>query len=232
MATESFGQKFFENGLNAGGVITTPNALSDQARSNLKKSIEARSRPENAHKAMLLEEGMTWNKITFSPEEAQFLGSREFQNVEIARWFNLPLRMLKIPNSTGFSNVEQISIEMIQSTMLPRYVVWEQELNCKLFGVGTSRFCEFNIDGILRGDSRTRADVNHIMRLDGIINANEWRMRENMNPIDGDIGEEYWSQPNLAANKTNSQTDTMEEKEEQEEKETEAEPTNGGMTNE
>ena len=204
-ATESFGQKLFENGLNAGGVITTPNALSTQARANLKSSIDERSKPENAHKAMLLEEGMTWNKITFSPDEAQFLGTRQFQDVEVARWFNLPLRALKMADASGLRNVEQISIEMIQGTFLPRYVAWEQELNNKLFGVGANPFAEFNVDGLLRGDAKTRADVAHIMRLDGALNANEWRSRENMNPIEGDKGIEYWGQPNLAANKSNTE---------------------------
>lgn len=208
-ATESFGQKFFEQGLNAGGVISNPSKMSDQAFKHLKESFDERAKPANAHKPLILEDGMTWNKITFSPEEAQFLGTRQFQDVEIARWFNLPLRMLKMADASGLRNVEQIAIEMVQGTMLPRYVAWEQELNNKLFadpnGRETARFCEFNVDGLLRGDSKTRADVQHIMRLDGVLNADEWRARENMNPIGGDKGEEYWGQPNLAANKSNTE---------------------------
>jgi len=203
-AAESFGQKLFENGLNAGGVFQTPNSLSDSARKHLKESIEERSKPVNAHKAMVLEEGLVWNKITFSPEEAQFLGTRQFQDVEVARWFNLPLRMLKMADASGLRNVEQIAIEMVQSTMLPRYVAWEQELNTKLFGINATRFAEFNVDGLLRGDSKTRAEVSHIMRQDGVLNADEWRARENMNQIGGDKGAEYWGQPNLAAEKTNA----------------------------
>lgn len=206
---EAFGQRFFSQGLNAGGVITHPGKMSDQAFKNLKESFEKRSTPANAHKPLILEDGMTWNKITFSPEEAQFLGTRQFQDVEIARWFNLPLRMLKMADASGLRNVEQIAIEMVQGTMLPRYVAWEQELNNKLFadpnGRETNRFCEFNVDGLLRGDSKTRAEVQHIMRQDGVLNADEWRARENMNPIGGDKGSEYWGQPNLAANKSNTQ---------------------------
>lgn len=218
-ATENFGQKFFENGLNAGGVLQAPNALSPEARKNLKSSLEERAKPENAHKLLLLEEGMTWNKITFSPEEAQFLGTRQFQDVEVARWFNLPLRALKMADASGLRNVEQINIEMVQGTFLPRYVAWEQELNNKLFGAGASRFCEFNVDGLLRGDSKTRAEVSHIMRLDGALNADEWRARENMNPIGGDKGKEYWGQPNLAANKSNTEGEKPSEEADPEEEE-------------
>jgi HK97 family phage portal protein len=206
---EAFGQRFFSQGLNAGGVISNPSKMSDSAFKHLKESFDDRAKPGNAHKPLILEDGMTWNKITFSPEEAQFLGTRQFQDVEIARWFNLPLRMLKMADASGLRNVEQIAIEMVQGTMLPRYVAWEQEINNKLFadpnGRESNRFCEFNVDGLLRGDSKTRADVSHIMRLDGVLNADEWRARENMNPIGGDKGSEYWGQPNLAANKFNTE---------------------------
>jgi HK97 family phage portal protein len=203
MATETFGQKFFEQGLNPGGILTHPLKLSDSAFKHLKESFADRSKLVEAHKPLILEEGMTWNKITFSPEEAQFLGTRQFQDVEIARWFNLPLRMLKMPDASGLKNVEQIAIEMVQGTMLPRYVAWEQELNNKLFGLNTPYYAEFNVDGLLRGDSKTRADVAHIMRLDGALSANEWRGWENMNKREDEGGDEYWSQPNLAADKTN-----------------------------
>jgi HK97 family phage portal protein len=208
-AVEQFGADFFQNGMHPGGTASTDQNLSEMAHKHVKESLEAWAKPENNHKTLLLESGLTWNKITFTPEEAQFLGTRQFQDVEVARWFNLPLRMLKMADASGLRNVEQIAIEMIIGTMLPRYIAWEQELNTKLFanpnGTMTNRFCKFTVDGLLRGDSKTRADVNHIMRLDGILSADEWREREDMNPIGGDKGKELWGQPNLAANKSNTE---------------------------
>jgi HK97 family phage portal protein len=208
-AVEEFGADFFQNGMHPGGVASTEQSLSDMAHKHVKESLEGWSKPENNHKTILLESGLTWNKITFTPDEAQFLGTRQFQDVEVARWFNLPLRMLKMADASGLRNVEQITIEMITGTMLPRYIAWEQELNTKLFGNinGTlsNRFCKFTVDGLLRGDSKTRAEVNHIYRLDGIYNADEIREIEDKNPIGGDKGQEYWGQPNLAANKSNTE---------------------------
>jgi len=208
---EGFGVNFFKNGLNAGGTIQAPNTLSEGARANLKASIDERSKPGNAHKTMLLEEGMTWNKITFSPEEAQFLSTREYQDKEIARWFNLPLRALKMADASGLRNVEQIQIEMVQGTFLPRYVAWEQELKAKLFPDSDGERAEFVIDGLLRGDAKTRAEVHQIYRLIGTENADEIRMMENKNPIGGEKGQEYWGQPNLAANKSNTEEKPKEE---------------------
>jgi phage portal protein BeeE len=45
-------------------------------------------------------------------------------------------------------------------------------------------YARFNFDELLRGDAKTRAEVNHIRRQDGVITANEWRAMDDMNPRD------------------------------------------------
>jgi phage portal protein BeeE len=114
-------------------------------------------------------------------------------------------------DASGLRNVEQIQIEMVQGTFLPRYVAWEQELKAKLFPDSDGATAEFVIDGLLRGDAKTRAEVHQIYRLIGTENADEIRMMENKNPIGGEKGEEYWGQPNLAANKSNTEEKPKEE---------------------
>jgi phage portal protein BeeE len=53
----------------------------------------------------------------------------------------------------------------------------------------------FNLEGALRGDFKTRQEGLNIQRQAGVINANEWREMEGMNPIsEEDGGEEYWRQ--------------------------------------
>ncbi|MGV0982634.1 MAG: hypothetical protein ACOYB0_09760, partial [Polynucleobacter sp.] len=48
-------------------------------------------------------------------------------------------------------------------------------------------------------------EVNKIYREIGVYNADEIREIEDKNPIGGDKGKEYWGQPNLAANKSNTE---------------------------
>ena len=51
----------------------------------------------------------------------------------------------------------------------------------------------FNLDAALRGDFKTRQEGLAIQRQNGIINANDWRENENLNPIsEEDGGDEYW----------------------------------------
>jgi hypothetical protein len=52
----------------------------------------------------------------------------------------------------------------------------------------------FNVEGALRGDFKTRQEGLNIQRTAGVINANEWREHEGMNPIDDEAaGETYWT---------------------------------------
>ena len=50
-------------------------------------------------------------------------------------------------------------------------------------------YVEFDLLSMLRGDSKSRAEMLHIMRQDGVITADEWRAKENMNPLPGGTGE-------------------------------------------
>jgi phage portal protein BeeE len=59
-------------------------------------------------------------------------------------------------------------------------------------------FFLFNVDGLLRGDAKSRAEALKIQRLNGIINANEWRALENLNPIEG--GDVYLTPLNMRQN--------------------------------
>ena len=53
----------------------------------------------------------------------------------------------------------------------------------------------FNLDGALRADFKSRQEGLQIMRQNGVVNANDWREHENMNPLPSeDGGEDYWRQ--------------------------------------
>jgi phage portal protein BeeE len=78
--------------------------------------------------------------------------------------------------------------------MLPIISRHEQEMNRKLFTRQEREqgyFVKFNIDALLRGDSKTRAEALALKRQNGIINANEWRSYDDQNPIEGVAGEAY-----------------------------------------
>jgi HK97 family phage portal protein len=184
-ATEDFGSSFFGNGAAPSGVLSHPAKLGKEATDNLRASWSALySGLTNAQRIAILEEGMTWTPLGVPPEHAQFLETRRFQVSEIARVFLIPPHLIGDLDRATFSNIEQQSIEYVTYCILPWARRIEQELNYRLFN-DRSQFAEFVLDGLLRGDSASRAAFYTSMSNIGALSINEIREMENLNRIEG-----------------------------------------------
>jgi HK97 family phage portal protein len=200
MAIEQFGAGYFGRGARPGGVLTFPGQLSPEARQNLRRSFEElHAGGANSHRVALLEAGLKWEAIGVPPDDSQFLQSREFQIIEIARWFNLPPNKLKDLSKTSYNSLEQMEISFVVDTLRPWLVRWEQQLNRKIIRPKDKGnfFFEFNVDGKLRGEIASRYQSYSVARNWGWLSVNEIREKENMNPIEG--GDVYMQPMNMQA---------------------------------
>ena len=162
IACEEYGAKFFANGANPGGVLEHPGTIKDPAK--VRESWNSVYQGSgNSHRIAVLEEGMHFNPISITNEQAQFLETRKFQINEIARIFRVPPHMVGDLEKSSFSNIEQQSLEFVKYTLDPWVIRWEQSLARALFSETekTKLFFKFNVDGLLRGDyvSRMREAV-------------------------------------------------------------------------
>lgn len=194
LAAEEYGARFFGNGAKPGGVLEHPGHLDEEAIKNLRESWnEMHSGLSKQHRIAILEEGMTYKQIGVPPEEAQFLETRKFQVTEIARFFRVPPHMLADLERATFSNIEQQSIDFVTHSIRPWLVRIEQSVNFKLFGQEGAKkyFAEFVVDGLLRGDIKSRYEAYAIGRQNGWLSADDIREKENMNPLPNGQGEHY-----------------------------------------
>lgn len=195
LAVEEFGNRFFGNGGNVSGVLEHPLELGEEGRKNLRQSFEeTNSGLTNAHRLLILEEGLKYEQMGIAPDAAQFLETRKFNVNDIARLLRLPPHMLGDMSGSTNNNIEQQSLEFVKYSILPWVVRIEQTFWWKLLSEKDKRsfFAEFSLDGLLRGDLLSRTQALHIQRMDGIISANEWREIENMNAQEGDQGDVYY----------------------------------------
>ena len=189
LATEEYGAKFFANGANPGGVLEHPGVIKDIQR--VKDSWnDAYRGAGNAHRVAVLEEGMKFQAIGIPPEQAQFLETRKFQINEIARIFRVPPHMVGDLEKSSFSNIEQQSLEFVKYTLDPWVVRWEQSLQQSLVlpSEKSSVFVKFNLDGLLRGDYKSRMEGYATARQNGWMSTNDIRELEDMNRIPAEEG--------------------------------------------
>ena len=95
LAAEEFGARFFGNGAHLSGVIEIPGDLDQERARRLKENFQAtHGGLRNSHTVGVLTGGAKWAPISISPEDAQFLGTRAAQNLDIAMLFGVPPHML------------------------------------------------------------------------------------------------------------------------------------------
>ncbi len=199
LAAEEYGGKFFANGARPSGVLTHPNTVKDPKR--LRESWNAAyGGSANANKVCILEEGMTYAPISIPNSEAQFLETRKFQVEEICRIFRVPPHLVCNLDRATFSNIEHSSIDFAVHTIRPWLVRIEQAMNRALFSdQERGRFyVQFNIDGLMRGDYKSRMEGYAIARQNGWMSSNDIRELENLNPLsDEDGGNAYLCNGNM-----------------------------------
>ena len=201
LATEAYGARFFSQDAQPSGVLTIPGTLDEEAQARLSKSWqETHSGLANSHKVAILEQGLSWQQVGISPEDAQSLGTRAFQRNEITTAFGIPPHMVgDTEKSTSWgTGIEQQTIGFVVWTLLPWLVRFEQAINRQLIIGPRPYYAKFNVKGLLRGDSAARYGAYAIARQWGLQNANEIRALEDMDPIDGPAGEEYLNPLNFA----------------------------------
>ena len=189
IACEEFGATFFSNGAAPGGVLEHPGVLKDPEK--VRDSWNAAfGGSHNANKVAVLEEGMKYSPISISPNEAQFLETRKFQIDEIARIFRVPPHMVGDLEKSSFNNMEQMSLEFVKYTLDPWVSRWEQSMTRMLLSPEEKKeyFIKFNVDGLLRGDYKSRMDGYAVARQNGWMSANDIRELENLDRIPEEAG--------------------------------------------
>ncbi len=197
MAAADYGARFFGNDARPGGVLSYPGTLKIEAAKRLKESWEEAHRGgDQSHRVAVLENGVKWEPVSMSNEDAQYLATRIFQLSEISRMYHVPLHKLGELSHATFSNIEDQEIEYVKGAVLPWAESIEQEIFRKLIKptlpAGKTFYSEFNLEGAMRGDPESRAKYYDTMGMKGYMCADEVRKRENMNPLPNGQGKVFF----------------------------------------
>ena len=192
--TNSASSSVFANGIRPSGILTTESniTLSKEQREEFEQILAEKFKGSmNAGRPMLLDRGMKWQQLTITPEDAQMLDSRKFSGEEICRIFGVPPAMVGYGDkASNWGTGKEVDVTgFVKFTLRKRLKRFEQALLKQLVPIEERRAgnitIEFNIDGLLRGDTEARYEAYEKGIRMGIITRNEARKRENLPPIEG-----------------------------------------------
>lgn len=184
LAAEEFGARFFGEGAHMTGVVEMDADLDQQRARQLKENFTAsHGGLKNSHTVGILSGGAKWKPISVAPEDAQFLGTRAAQNLDIAMLFGVPPHMLgQVDKTTSWgTGIEQQGLGFLAYTLSAWLGRFEDAWSAMLPKPQTARF---NADALLRTDTAGRYAVYTAARSTGIMTVNEIRALENYAPIE------------------------------------------------
>jgi len=183
-AAEEFGAEYFGSGGQMTGILSSDQPLKKEQMDLIQGSWNSAARQAGTK---LLPFGFKYSRISISPDEAQFIETRKFQAEEICRIFSVPPTLVQLESQTTYNNVEQQNLQFARHTISPWAKRIEQEIDRKLI---QSRerpqiYSKFLLNDLYRGDMQSRASFYTQMLQNGVLNINEVREREDLNPTSG-----------------------------------------------
>lgn len=175
--------KFYEQGLNPGGIMWMNGEANKDARNKVRDSYaEAMSGSSNAYRLAVMDNKVAkFETITMKPVDAQFLESIQDNDIEIANFFGMPLYKLNMGKQSYQSN-EQQNLDYLTTTLDPYLVQFEQAAALKWLSEEEQNYTyfRFNRDVLLRTDAKTRAEYLEKKIFSGQLSPNEARAIEDM----------------------------------------------------
>jgi len=187
-----YGLRTLGNDARPGVTIMHPQQLEKAARENIANSWDERHKGlTNAQRTAVLDEGMTIEHTGFSPEDAQFLESKQWSVVEVAQGLRLAPHKLSDFTRATFSNIEESNIDHVVGTLGPPCVRIEQQI-AKDILKDPRFFTEHLQDALLRGKTLDRYSAYRIATNGAAwMNADDVAEIENRNPLPDGKGQVY-----------------------------------------
>jgi HK97 family phage portal protein len=187
IAATTYSSKLFANGgvppLVLEGPLSTPAGVK-RASEDMAKAVATAAETNRA--VMTLPTGHTLKPLGIDPDKQQLIDLQRFCVVQVARIYSLPPAFLQDLTHGTFSNTEQQDLQFIKHTLQRWVVQFEQELNLKLFGrADASLYVKFNLDGLQRGDFKTRMEGIARGVSNALFTPNEARSLMEMPPKTG-----------------------------------------------
>ncbi|GGC87367.1 portal protein [Halopseudomonas salina] len=201
VAAERHGAKLFVNGAKPGGVLETEQVLKDDTFKRIKDSWnEMHQGTDNAHKVAILEGGIKWASITMNNSDAQWLEGRKYTDTQLCGLMRVPPHKIANLERSTNNNIEHQALEYVTDALMPIVTRIEHKIRVSLLNEQDEEdhFAKFNMNALVRGDMKARAQFYKDMVYIGAFSPNDVLELEDRNPREG--GDIYLTPTNMNIN--------------------------------
>ena len=199
MDSESHASGFFKGGANLAGILTVQSTLTSKQKQDLKTSWQTAFSPTTGQPngVAVLEGNMEFKPITVNPSDAQLLETREFNVIDICRFFGVsPVKAFDLSKSS-YSTVDATNLSFLTDTLSPLLEKIELEFERKIYKPSEKESIDvrFDTSRLLRADKQSLANYYSTLFNIGVVSLNEIRKELDLASVEG--GDNHFVQVNL-----------------------------------
>lgn len=207
LAQDAHGSSVFRNGANVSGAFKLPagKTLTDPQKDSLRSQMdEFRAGGAREGKVVILEDGLEFQQMALSAEDAAWIEARQFSRIDLCMFFDVPPHIIGITdaNTQLGSSIEQQTQGYVTFSIEDSFVAWEEAIGlfCLEWDKFPDLYARFNRNALVRGDIKTRWEAYTRGLQWGVWSPNDVRAFEDDNPRDG--GDIYYPPPNMTRTET------------------------------
>lgn len=185
--TEKAAENYFGSGCNLSGILSTDQPkLNEKTRQDIKDSWTKTYGGNNTGGVAVLECGMKYQSISSNSKDSQMLESREYNVVEIARYFNISPVLLGDLSKSSYGTLEAANLEFVSHTLMPYITLIQEEFNRKLLLPSEyNLYIDLDEGYLIKANKVDTANYLSTLTSSGIISINEARRSLGYNSIEG-----------------------------------------------
>lgn len=197
---ERWNSQFFRNSASPSAALQTDKVLAKEVRQRLEKKLkENYEGVNNAHKTMVLENGLKWQSMSLTQKDMDFIEQQRFSRDKILAIFRVPRTALGITDDVNRANAEATDYVFAKRTIKPKMIRFVEQLNeffLPLFGNSDNLYFDFedpvpqNTDQLIKkaesgvgSGYMTINEAREIMGLDPIEGGDELREPSTFLPV-------------------------------------------------
>jgi HK97 family phage portal protein len=201
LAIQKQSTRFFERGAKPAGILSAPGFINAETAARLKEYWEDNYTGDNAGRTAVLGDGLKYEQLVMNADDAQLIDQLKWTAETVCSAFHVPAHMVGIGQPPTYNNIEALNqayySQCLQSLIENIELLLDEGLELPR-PLGT----EFDLDGLLRMDTKTKAEAARDAIQSG-VSPNEIRKKYfDLGPVAGGetpyLQEQQWPLRHLA----------------------------------
>ena len=192
---EETADKFYKGGAGLNGILKATATLTNEQKKQIRESWK-QAFTEGGNGVAVLPQGLEYQSVSVSPEDAQLLESREFNIQEIARFLNIsPIKLFQLKD-VSYNSLEATQLSFLYDTVAPYIQLFVEEFNRKLFKpseVGKLGVM-FDYTAAMQTNRKDLGEYYRMMLTNGIMSIDEIRGQMGMPKLGSEGSDSHWVQ--------------------------------------